>query len=387
MKKSSVRSLAVLCAATGLGGFLTGGLPAAEKWLADPVPVQMASEETAGPADAANTENTGADAGSPDAAADSSGIMPGNVASSSQSYQVVIESKMGSDGKRVQTKKVWKDGVLVENEEKTVEGADADGDTAIELDGQIAPGIILRSERSGAFPFGGIDPNQDQMMQQMRRQMDQIRKRQEEMMRQFGFGTGMPGFFEDEGAFAPNPGQTGANPGWTEFVPSTYWLGAQVSPIAEPVRHQLGLAEDEGIWVVSVVPGSPAEKAGLQEYDILVKLGGQVINDRAQIGQILDDNGDKPLAVEYIRQGKRETKELTPEKRPGMETFPAAGGTDAPGNSMTGNSITGNSGTPDGFGPDEKIRVVRPGMIVPAENGPAENAPAESTENAAPAAE
>ena len=273
-----------------------------------------------------------------------------------QSYSVVIESKIGEDGKRVQTKKVWKDGVLVEDEEKTVEGTD--GGAAIELDGQTAPGILLRSERSGDMPLDDIDANltPEEMMRQMNERMSAMRARQAEMMRQFGFGGFGPSDEGSEDSFAEP----------VNVAPSEYWLGAVIAPVSPETAAQLGLDEGVGVVIRDILPDSPAAKAGLQQYDLLTKIGETAVGDRAVIGETLDANGDKTVTIEFYRKGKLENGELTPEKRPEPRTLDAL-------------PLTGSDAAP--FGPNEKIRVVRPGMIVPApveQNAPAEqSAPTE----------
>lgn len=217
----------------------------------------------------------------------------------SQSYSVVIESKVGEDGKRVQTKKVWKDGVLVEDEEKTVEGTEADGDTAIELDGQIAPGIILRSERSGDL-FDDIDPNlsQDQVIgQMMSERFNAMRQRQIEIMKQLGFGP-MPGVGYPRSV----------------SIPCDYELGAAISPITDDVAAQLGLNAGEGIVILGAVTDSAAQKAGLQKYDILTKIGDQTLNI-ASLAEILNKTGDEPTSIEFYRNGKLQTGTITLQKR------------------------------------------------------------------------
>ncbi|MBQ3453727.1 MAG: PDZ domain-containing protein, partial [Thermoguttaceae bacterium] len=105
-----------------------------------------------------------------------------------------------------------------------------------------------------------------------------------------------------------------------------------------------------------VVPGSPSEKAGLQKYDILLKLGDQPVCNPLEIGEILDANGgEKPMAVEFIRAGQRQSVELLPEKRPEVDQEPA------------GVEIQAGDGQAPVISSDEKIRVVRPGMILPAD--------------------
>ena len=290
---------------------------------------------------------------------------------SSQSYSVTIESSVGPDGKRVQKKKVWKDGVLIEDEEKTIEGDAPDGNAPLELDSQIAPGIILRNGTSApaanpADPaasdsaLGGAviaDPNApggDEIFRQMQSQMEAMLAQQEEMMKRFNGAFGFSPSDVISGFGFPRQGIPGAVA--SAVKPSEYWLGARVTQVDPVLRSQLALGDNEGILIFDVVPDSPSAKAGLQKYDILLKLGDQPVCDPLEIGAILDANGgEKALAVEFIRAGQRHSVELTPEKRPEVSQEPA------------GVEIQAGDGQAPSVSSDEKIRVVRPGMILPAD--------------------
>jgi S1-C subfamily serine protease len=61
-----------------------------------------------------------------------------------------------------------------------------------------------------------------------------------------------------------------------------------------------------GAYVVNVRSGSPAEKAGIMEGDIIYKIDGKEVSD---LGKIISDkkSGDN-LKIEYWREG--ETKDL-----------------------------------------------------------------------------
>lgn len=339
--------IALLLAGIGLGG---DDLARAQtvKQLKDPAPVKVVKEAEKQPDSSADKK----DAPSADPSQSENGENP---SAQNQSYSVVIESRVGTDGKRVRTKKVWKDGVLVEDEEKTVDGAtDKDDDMEIELDGEVAPGIVIRSERNGDFPFGAVAPNAtpDEMMKQMEDQMAQMRARQAEMIKRFT-QRGIP--------FGPGPviGGPGIDPsatsglglnkdaGFPPMNPSDYWIGAAIAPIPVEVAAQLNLGEDEGILIRNVVPGSPAEKAGLQKYDVLVKIGEKTVSDLFSIGKVIDESKGSAQKITFFRKGKEETAELTPEKRP---------------ESM---KIQPSFSEQEEESPRERIRVVRPGMIVP----------------------
>lgn len=51
------------------------------------------------------------------------------------------------------------------------------------------------------------------------------------------------------------------------------WIGVNLSNINSKLADKLGLTQDKGVVIISVVSGSPAEQAGLQAKDILLKIG------------------------------------------------------------------------------------------------------------------
>ena len=57
------------------------------------------------------------------------------------------------------------------------------------------------------------------------------------------------------------------------------WLGASIQEVTPQIAKAFGLAGPEGALVASVVPDSPAEKAGLQQGDVILELNGSKIED------------------------------------------------------------------------------------------------------------
>lgn len=91
-------------------------------------------------------------------------------------------------------------------------------------------------------------------------------------------------------------------------LPGGRELGVKVQEIGETLRDQLSLKENEGVLVTEVKPGSIAEKSGLKEHDILLKLEGKGITDRWQFrADVLTALGKPEFDVELLRGGKRET--------------------------------------------------------------------------------
>ncbi len=66
------------------------------------------------------------------------------------------------------------------------------------------------------------------------------------------------------------------------------WLGLQVSkPDATITAHVPSLPPGIGFLIKSIDPGGPAEKAGLVEYDLIWKIGEQMLVNEAQLAILL----------------------------------------------------------------------------------------------------
>ena len=55
------------------------------------------------------------------------------------------------------------------------------------------------------------------------------------------------------------------------------WLGVQVQPVDGDLAEGLGLAEASGVLVSDVIPDSPAEDAGIQPGDVILKFDGRTV--------------------------------------------------------------------------------------------------------------
>jgi len=61
------------------------------------------------------------------------------------------------------------------------------------------------------------------------------------------------------------------------------YLGIEMEPLTMGLAQQLGYKDNYGIVVKTVTPGSPAEKAGLQRYDIISSVNGNDIKELADM--------------------------------------------------------------------------------------------------------
>jgi serine protease Do len=85
-------------------------------------------------------------------------------------------------------------------------------------------------------------------------------------------------------------------------------LGARVEPMNEDLGRYFGT--DEGLLVLSVEEDTPAEKAGLEIGDVIVRVDGQQITEVEDLREVLAEHEDgDEVSVEVQRD--RRTEELT----------------------------------------------------------------------------
>ena len=95
---------------------------------------------------------------------------------------------------------------------------------------------------------------------------------------------------------------------WDRLVKGDVWGNI---PGAGPMLGVKGDARSDAAKVASLISGGPAEKAGLQAGDVIVKFAGQPVKDFAALQAFVNDSqpGDK-VALEIDRGGKSLTIEL-----------------------------------------------------------------------------
>jgi S1-C subfamily serine protease len=71
-------------------------------------------------------------------------------------------------------------------------------------------------------------------------------------------------------------------------TPKSARLGVQVQPVTPDLARQLGLPDgSRGLAVAGVEPGSPAERAGVREGDVIVAVNGRAVNDAGELRSAL----------------------------------------------------------------------------------------------------
>ena len=96
------------------------------------------------------------------------------------------------------------------------------------------------------------------------------------------------------------------------------YLGVRTQTVGIPEAGQTNLKREQqqGLLVLWLDEGGPAEKAGLLVGDILVGVGGQAVQDPDDLFAALgSDTVGKPAQVEVLRGGKPETISVTVAER------------------------------------------------------------------------
>lgn len=80
-------------------------------------------------------------------------------------------------------------------------------------------------------------------------------------------------------------------------------LGVGIAPpeVARRLRRSVGLSEEDGLLVRHVEDGSPAERAGIREGDLIVAVAGSGISSVDDLHAVLDAHDGGELSVQLLR--------------------------------------------------------------------------------------
>ncbi|HXV75752.1 MAG TPA: PDZ domain-containing protein [Candidatus Polarisedimenticolaceae bacterium] len=82
-------------------------------------------------------------------------------------------------------------------------------------------------------------------------------------------------------------------------------LGVELVSVTPELRRHLGAGDDEGVLVGKVLPGTPAERAGIAVGDLIVAVDGTVIDGPHALRAALREGAGRTIDVEVVREGNR----------------------------------------------------------------------------------
>ena len=92
-------------------------------------------------------------------------------------------------------------------------------------------------------------------------------------------------------------------------------LGVRVDNLDKDMADALGVTSGKGALVRQVLEDTPAQKAGIRAGDVIVRVGGDPVDDAADLTRALRERQGK-VSIEVLRRGNRRTVDVDiPESR------------------------------------------------------------------------
>lgn len=104
------------------------------------------------------------------------------------------------------------------------------------------------------------------------------------------------------------------------------WLGVKIQEVSDEIANSIGLGAARGALLLEITKGSPAEKAGLQPGDVILKFDGRDIREMRNLPRMVaETKNGKTVNLVLFRKGKQLTQAVTLMEQPGEDdTTPKA---------------------------------------------------------------
>jgi len=95
---------------------------------------------------------------------------------------------------------------------------------------------------------------------------------------------------------------------------ASQWIGVRLTPIPAPLAAHIG---SQGLMIANVVKNSPADRAGIERYDVVIEVDGRKIEDDSDlIDAIAAVKPGRSVQMMVIRHAQKVKLTVTPEPRP-----------------------------------------------------------------------
>ncbi len=94
-----------------------------------------------------------------------------------------------------------------------------------------------------------------------------------------------------------------------EILENQFFIGVTLESIPEGYHGLIGIADNEGLLISKVLEKSPASQAGIQKFDLLLKLNGEPISSPTDFKTEVRKNKDKQITLSIRR--KQELLDIT----------------------------------------------------------------------------
>ncbi len=95
------------------------------------------------------------------------------------------------------------------------------------------------------------------------------------------------------------------------------WLGINVQDVTDELAKHFGLESKEGVIIAQVLPGSPAEEAGLKDGDVITHYEGGPLKDvRELLKRVSKSRVGKKVTLGIVREGRSMSVQVAVGERP-----------------------------------------------------------------------
>jgi serine protease Do len=97
-------------------------------------------------------------------------------------------------------------------------------------------------------------------------------------------------------------------------------IGVQIEPVTKEIAESIGLGKAQGALINRVEPGAPADKAGLEAGDVIIKIDGKPIEKSSDLPRVVGNTkpGTKSTVTVFRRGATKDLSiviaEMEPEK-------------------------------------------------------------------------
>ncbi|KAB0671427.1 DegQ family serine endoprotease [Oryzomonas sagensis] len=82
------------------------------------------------------------------------------------------------------------------------------------------------------------------------------------------------------------------------------WMGVTIQPVTEELARSFGLKQTKGALINDIMKGSPAERAGIRQGDVIIAFNGTDVKDPSHLQRLVGEAGiGKPVKVTIFRDG------------------------------------------------------------------------------------
>ena len=83
------------------------------------------------------------------------------------------------------------------------------------------------------------------------------------------------------------------------------WMGVSLQPVTEELAEYFGLRSVKGALISDVMPGSPADKAGIRQGDVITVFNVSEVKDPSHLQRLVAEAGiGKSVKITVVRDGK-----------------------------------------------------------------------------------